>query len=820
MSWSDRTISYPNTSGSCAISGDGSVIAYGVTGGSDYINNGVTILSDVGKVTESSVYIQTATGGFAGYGLSLDFAGTQFVTTTIYGSGNGIGGAGYGYLYTRGPNLYESYGNVVSSGPMVATSFSGDVKSHFVSVTSSQIWSGIQNLSFTGFGIAWSNELGLFVSVGGFSTSFVYSFDGITWTPSPSVVAYYFNDVTWSKDLGLFVAVSVGNISAKSSDGITWTSSSIGGGGTNWQGVTWAQELGLFLAVGYFVQSAYSTNGSSWNVAGNLDNTVNWRSVAWSPKLLLFVAVGDNTFSTSPDGTNWTPNAFGSGYNWFKIIWSPERELFVAVGDGDSFAYSSDGLSWTRGSFGVAFSTRKAITWAREVNTFVAFSTDGYASYSADGINWTTPLLVNSGFNALSIAWSPQNGRFVSTGYENFIYLNVGTLKSPALLANYVSANYLLGDGSSISNIQASSIVQPFANLVVSNSVTTTNVFATTYHGDGGLLSNINSFVQPLANLVVSNSVTTTNVFAYDANVANTIWTSNLVVSNIFSNETTGNTYVQGNVVVSGNVYSSLGQLGVGGSLLFSLGTPYTPSTYTGTIPNAGTTTNKIRLDSFTQQGASTYISTSANGCFQFTQSGVYTICSNFLTNFNNILGIGIGSNVIDYGTRTDQTYLYSIIPFISQNPTAVLEAQIYVSDLTKYYYIDAFSVDGVTLQPTSSVNGGTWISIAPLGGVAQTITLGTLGNTVTGRATNYGAQLTDYYIGCTAGITVTLPLGATLTAGKQYVIKDESGTAAVNHITIQPYTGNLIDGQTSLIFVINYGAVTLYWTGATWSIV
>jgi hypothetical protein len=53
---------------------------------------------------------------------------------------------------------------------------------------------------------------------------------------------------------------------------------------------------------------------------------------------------------------------------------------------------------------------------------------------------------------------------------------------------------------------------QPLANLVVSNSVTATNLFATTYYGDGGLLSNITTgLVQPLANLVVSNTVTTTN---------------------------------------------------------------------------------------------------------------------------------------------------------------------------------------------------------------------------------------------------------------------------------------------------------------------
>ena len=54
-------------------------------------------------------------------------------------------------------------------------------------------------------------------------------------------------------------------------------------------------------------------------------------------------------------------------------------------------------------------------------------------------------------------------------------------------------------------------------NVYVSNAITATNVFATRYYGDGGMLSNV--FVQSLANLVVSNSVTTTNVFATTANV-------------------------------------------------------------------------------------------------------------------------------------------------------------------------------------------------------------------------------------------------------------------------------------------------------------
>ena len=69
-------------------------------------------------------------------------------------------------------------------------------------------------------------------------------------------------------------------------------------------------------------------------------------------------------------------------------------------------------------------------------------------------------------------------------------------------------------------------------NVYSSNSLTTTNVFASRFYGDGGFLSNITSggFTQPLANLVVSNSVTTTNLVstslvvtgAMTSNVSNT----------------------------------------------------------------------------------------------------------------------------------------------------------------------------------------------------------------------------------------------------------------------------------------------------------
>jgi hypothetical protein len=86
----------------------------------------------------------------------------------------------------------------------------------------------------------------------------------------------------------------------------------------------------------------------------------------------------------------------------------------------------------------------------------------------------------------------------------------------------------------------------------------------------------------------------------------------------------------------------------------------------------------------------------------------------------------------------------------------------------------------------------------------------------------NYIVQLTDYYIGCNGtGITVTLPLGATVPTGKVYVIKDESGLITGNSSYRITVTGsNAIDGQSSLTVVTSFTGLSILWTGTNWSII
>ena len=123
-----------------------------------------------------------------------------------------------------------------------------------------------------------------------------------------------------------------------------------------------------------------------------------------------------------------------------------------------------------------------------------------------------------------------------------------------------------------------------FTDVNASNAVFTSNVYSSFYHGDGGLLSNvISSIPGSLPNLVVSNSLTTTNVYASNiADQTGTFGTTGQVLTKaaagtlwaappaIYSQWTTGtgNIYylsnvgigtssVSANLTVAGNVYAS-----------------------------------------------------------------------------------------------------------------------------------------------------------------------------------------------------------------------------------------------------------------------
>lgn len=90
---------------------------------------------------------------------------------------------------------------------------------------------------------------------------------------------------------------------------------------------------------------------------------------------------------------------------------------------------------------------------------------------------------------------------------------------------------------------------------------------------------------------------------------------------------------------------------------------------------------------------------------------------------------------------------------------------------------------------------------------------------TVTNVTNTYTALATDYMI-CvdtsTNTVTITLPTGI---LGTVYVIKDCTGDANINQITIQATGSQLIDGDGASINS-PYGSIQLIFNGSEWSIV
>jgi hypothetical protein len=84
-----------------------------------------------------------------------------------------------------------------------------------------------------------------------------------------------------------------------------------------------------------------------------------------------------------------------------------------------------------------------------------------------------------------------------------------------------------------------------------------------------------------------------------------------------------------------------------------------------------------------------------------------------------------------------------------------------------------------------------------------------------------YTSLPTDNYISCdpTAGtITINLPNAPTIY--HRYIIKDRTGTASGNNISITTPGGVVtIDGSTTYKVMSNYGAIQLLWNGTSYEV-
>ena len=330
------------------------------------------------------------------------------------------------------------------------------------------------------------------------------------------------------------------------------------------------------------------------------------------------------------------------------------------------------------------------------------FSGTAFSGGSFQGSTFSgTTITASTGFTGAAYTGGTFYGTTANlTSSANIYSANILTLNV------YGTANGYFGGNFSGAAYTGGTFYGTTANLTTgANIVTLNTASANLTTGNVGTLNVSQLSVTSLANVTFLNVSST-------ANVTNLSVSSNIVPAGI-----SGNTYLTGNIIVSGNVFTSIGTpLGAGGGYYFSLPsdiatqTPYTGAIYGTTYPLSVGLSN-----GFTINGTSTLISVTPNGNFKFVVGGAYKISAVF-NGSDNITGLALGLSSTDVH-GTDQGYLYRYTTQITQNPTELIEIPFNVSDVSKYYYLDLFLTASGTLKATTTSSGGTYLTITPLQG-------------------------------------------------------------------------------------------------------
>jgi hypothetical protein len=359
----------------------------------------------------------------------------------------------------------------------------------------------------------------------------------------------------------------------------------------------------------------------------------------------------------------------------------------------------------------------------------VTYLTAGQANLVSSNLVTANVQTLNSVFsNILNLNVSTgANVTYLTAGQANLVSSNLVTANVQTL--NSVFSNILnlnVSTGANVTYLTAGQANLVSSNLVTANVQTLNSVFSNILNLNVSTGANITQLsVTTLSNLVSAN-VQTANIQSANVvrenvvflNVSTTANVTNLTVtSNIVPISATGNTYLTGNIIVSGNVYSQIGSpLGAGGGYYFSLPNfIVTQTPYTGPVGTAYPLSVGLS-NGFTINGTSTMITVTANGNFKFNTAGPYLLNAVFY-GADNITGIALGSNAADIH-GTDQNYMYRYMTQITQNPTELIEIPFNVSDTSKYYYLDLFATAPTRLYETANTTGGgTYLTITPLQG-------------------------------------------------------------------------------------------------------
>jgi hypothetical protein len=139
--------------------------------------------------------------------------------------------------------------------------------------------------------------------------------------------------------------------------------------------------------------------------------------------------------------------------------------------------------------------------------------------------------------------------------------------------------------------------------------------------------------------------------------------------------------------------------------------------------------------------------------------------------------------------------------------------------------FLNALNGDSGTATPTSgaiTIAGGTGISTSAAG---STVTINATGTTVLTytnvNTTPYVVLVTDEYLSVdSSGAPITVQLPNAATSGRVWIIKDRTGSAGTNSITVTTVGGAVnIDGATTFVMNTNRQAINVIGNGSTYEV-
>ena len=152
------------------------------------------------------------------------------------------------------------------------------------------------------------------------------------------------NTVVASKAFGSSTSVTVAANFATTAPA-TFTASTMPGAILNWRSVVYGN--GYYVAVSQGLNAAYSTNGTSWT-ASTMPSSNSWYGVTYGNGY--FVAVqgsGSTPGAYSTNGTTWTASTMPSADTWIGVTYGNGYFVAVASNTTPNGAYSTNGITWT-----------------------------------------------------------------------------------------------------------------------------------------------------------------------------------------------------------------------------------------------------------------------------------------------------------------------------------------------------------------------------------------------------------------------------------------------------------------------------------------